>query len=335
MKYLLSKKIIIFYLLGIVLLLISILISLLVGPSNLNILKVFESLLFLNKNHPDFNIIWYVRIPRIIATLICGSALSVSGLVLQKILSNKLASPSTIGINSGALLAVSICSIIGFVESVYLFIFAFIGSLATSMIIVFTSKKYSTSKGSIILMGVAINSLLVAITQMISIFSEDIVILSNEFRIGSFSHIFNDAIIPSCIISIVCFILLLIFSNKIDILTLGDDIASGLGLNVNLTRIIIIIIISMLSGISVSICGLVSFVGLIVPHIIKKVIKTNTFNHIIFSIIYGAMFVLICDTISRCVFSPYEIPVGIILAFIGVPVFIIVLVNKKGDHAYD
>ena len=122
-------------------------------------------------------------------------------------------------------------------------------------------------------------------------------------------------------------------SNELDVLTLGDENAKGLGLNTGVMRVIFLLICALLAGAAVSVCGLLSFVGLLVPHAVRKIATSESKHLLPLCALFGAGFVSICDTIARVVFAPYELPVGIIMAFLGAPFFIFILIRGKGGHS--
>ena len=161
----------------------------------------------------------------------------------------------------------------------------------------------------------------------------EISIISNDFKIGDFSFVTYAKVIPASFIILIAVFVLYTLSNELDVLTLGDDNAKGLGLNTGIMRVIFLILSALLAGAAVSICGLLSFVGLLVPHAIRKIASSQAKHLIPLCALVGAAFVTLCDTFARVVFSPYELPVGIIMAFLGAPFFIFILIKGKGGHS--
>lgn len=277
----------------------------------------------------------YVRLPRTIASLLCGGALAVSGAVIQKVLANKLASPSIIGVNSGAGLAVTVATALGIYGGLQLSIFAFIGAFAAVMIVSLGAKKWNASRGTVILIGVAINSLLGAVSDTIVTFVPEVGVMSNDFKVGEFSFVTFQKLIPAAVLISVSLALLLTLHNELHVITLGEDTARSLGMNTSLMRTLFLLLAALLAGCSVSLAGLLSFVGLLVPHAINRITDVPPLHHIGLSALYGSSFVCLCDTVARTAFSPYEIPVGIIMSFFGAPFFIFILIKGKGGHADD
>ncbi|MDD7676118.1 MAG: iron ABC transporter permease [Eubacteriales bacterium] len=277
----------------------------------------------------------YVRLPRTAAALVCGAALAVSGAVIQGVLANRLASPSIIGVNSGAGLAVTVCTALGIYGGWQLSVFSFLGAFAAVMLVSLSSRKWGASRGTVILIGVAMNSLLGAVSDTIITFIPNVGVMSNDFKIGEFSAVTYQKLIPAALMILITVGVLLTLTNELDVLTLGEDNARGLGMNTSLMRTLFLLLAALLAGCAVSIAGLLSFVGLIVPHAVRRMAGSKSSHLVGLCALFGAAFVCLCDTISRTAFAPYEIPVGIIMAFLGAPFFVFILIKGKGGHAGD
>ena len=277
----------------------------------------------------------YVRLPRTAAALVCGAALAVSGAVIQGVLANRLASPSIIGVNSGAGLAVTVCTALGIYGGWQLSVFSFLGAFAAVMLVSLSSRKWGASRGTVILIGEAMNSLLGAVSDTIITFIPNVGVMSNDFKIGEFSAVTYQKLIPAALMILITVGVLLTLTNELDVLTLGEDNARGLGMNTSLMRTLFLLLAALLAGCAVSIAGLLSFVGLIVPHAVRRMAGSKSSHLVGLCALFGAAFVCLCDTISRTAFAPYEIPVGIIMAFLGAPFFVFILIKGKGGHAGD
>lgn len=316
-------------------LVISVILGLLLGASGISLPDIVKLIFGGDKNSSEAKIFLYVRLPRVAASTVCGAALAVSGAVIQNVLSNRLASPSIIGVNAGAGLAVTLCSAFGIIGGWRLSLFSFVGALLSVMLVSLGAKKWGASRGTVILMGVALNSLLGAISDCVVTFVPDVSIMSNDFRIGDFSSVTPTKLIPASVMILVSMAVLFTLSNELDVLTLGDENAKGLGQNTALIRVFFLILAALLAGAAVSVAGLLSFVGLIVPHIVRRISKSSSLHTLPLCALFGAGFVTLCDTLSRVIFAPYELPVGIIMAFIGAPLFIFILIKAKGGRARD
>lgn len=276
----------------------------------------------------------YVRLPRTLGSLLVGAALSVAGALIQNVLANRLASPSIIGVNAGAGLAVTICAAMGLYGGWRLSFFSFLGAFSAVLLISFGARKWSASRGTVILAGVALNSLLNAFSDMIITFQPEVGMMSNDFRIGDFSSVTYQKLIPALILVIGVLAVSFTLSNELDILTLGEENARGLGLNAGKMQIVFLLLAALLSGCAVSLSGLLSFVGLLVPHAVRR-LGAGTSRYLLpLCALFGAGFVTLCDTAARTLFAPYEIPVGIIMAFLGAPFFVFILIRGKGGHSH-
>ncbi|MBO7148957.1 MAG: iron ABC transporter permease [Clostridia bacterium] len=280
-------------------------------------------------------ILIYVRLPRAISAVLCGAALAVSGAVIQGVLANRLASPSIIGVNSGAGLAITVCTALGLYGGWQLSLFSFVGAFATVLLVSIGAGRLRASKGTVILIGVAVNSMLTAISEAIITFLPSVGIMSNDFKIGEISSVAYSRLLPSGLLIVIGFVGLLSLTNELEILTLGSDEAGSLGINVNLMRTVLLLLAALLAGCAVSLAGLLSFIGLIIPHALRRLGVNDHADLIRLCAIYGAGFLCLCDTAARTLFSPFEIPVGIIMSFIGAPFFIFILIKGKGGHARD
>ena len=333
MKSLQKNKIAYAYAIAAAMLLLSVVLGVLLGSTRLNLWDAVLAICSGNTETPDVRILIYVRLPRVLASVICGMALAVSGAVIQGVLANRLASPSIIGVNAGAGLAVTLCSAFGLIGGWQLSVFSFIGAFATVMLISIGAKKWGASRGTVILIGVALNAFLGAISDTVATFIPEVSVQSLDFKIGDFSAVTYAKVAPASILIIVAVFALITLSNELDVLTLGDESAKGLGLNTGVMRVVFLCLSALLAGAAVSVCGLLSFVGLIVPHAVRRAAASASKHLIPLCAIFGAGFVSLCDTLSRVVFAPYELPVGIIMAFLGAPFFVFILIKGKGGHS--
>lgn len=320
------------YTVGFLLFTVSAVFGVLFGSTHLSFADIKQAIFEGFNSSGDAVIFGYVRLPRTVAALCCGAALSVSGAVIQTVLNNRLASPSIIGVNSGAGLAVTLCTVFGVLDGWQMTLFSFFGAFLTVSLVSLGSQKFGASRGTVILLGVALNSLLGAFSDTVVTFSPEIGVMSNDFKIGDFSSATYSGLIPVIIVVTVAVAVLLLLSSDLDVLSLGDSSALSLGMNAGAMRTLFLLLSALLAGCAVSVAGLLSFVGLIVPHIVRRLGGKSAVHLIALSALFGGGFVCLCDTVARTVFSPYEIPVGIIMAFLGAPFFIFLLIKGKGGH---
>ena len=277
----------------------------------------------------------YVRLPRTLACMTAGAGLAVSGAMIQAVLANRLASPSLIGVNAGAGLAITVCTAFGIFGGLYTSLFSFAGAFAAVMLITLGAKKWGASKGTLILAGVAMNSLLNAISSAIVTLNPDVGVLSNDFKVGDFSAVTYAKLIPAAILISAALLVSFSLANMLDVMTLGEENAAGLGIHIAAARTLLLLLAALLAGAAVSIAGLLSFVGLVIPHAVRK-LGANACKHLLpLCALFGAGFVTLCDLIARTAFAPHEIPVGIMMAFIGAPFFIVLLIRGKGGQGID
>ncbi len=310
------------------LLLLSLILSISLGAVNIPYREIISVVLG-KKEGINNTLIWDIRIPRTLVAGLVGIALSLSGATLQGIMRNSLASPNIIGVSSGAGLAAVIILIL-FPENMYLLTpVAFIGALSATLFIFILAWKGGLEPLRLILSGVAVAAFLSSGISALMIFFPDRVDGVINFMIGGlstrgWSH-FN-ILFPYVLIGSV---LLLLFSEKLNLLMLGDETAGSLGISVERTRIIFIALASLLAASSVSVAGLLGFVGLIVPHAARLFVGSNYRYLFPASALLGAVVVIICDTFARIILQPVELPVGIIMAALGGPFFLYLLRGGK------
>lgn len=274
-------------------------------------------------------IFWYVRLPRTAACLLAGAGLAASGCIIQNVLGNKLASPGIIGVNAGAGLAVTACCALGLLSGWAIAASSFAGALLSVLLVVFIAQKTGASRTTVILSGVAVNSILNALSEAVTTLVPDAASLTVDFRVGGFSSVAHTRLIPAGILILLALTLALTLCNELDVLALGEDTAQSLGLSVKKIRTLFLILAAMLAGASVSFCGLLGFVGLIVPHAARRLVGGESRHLLPLCAIGGAGFVTACDLASRLLFAPYELPVGILMSVIGGPCFLLLLFNSK------
>lgn len=253
-------------------------------------------------------------------------------MVIQTVLNNPLASPSIIGVNSSAGFAVALMCALFPAAQKYTPVAAFLGALAGVMIVMVLSQSTVAARITVVLAGVAISNFFSAGIDAVVTLVPDALGGVTDFRIGGFSGVTMAKLAPSFFIIIVSLLILVTLSQQLDILALGTDTAKSLGLAVGRIRIVFLVLAAALAGAAVSFSGLLGFVGLIVPHIMRKLIGEECGVLLVSSAFGGAFFVIICDLLARLLFAPFEIPVGIVLAFAGAPFFLWLLFRQRGGR---
>jgi len=277
-------------------------------------------------------IFWYSRLPRTVACLLAGAALSTSGAVIQSVLANKLASPSIIGVNAGAGLAVTVVCAVGAVSGWMVAGAAFGGALAAVLLVVTVARKTGASRTTVILGGVAVNAFLNALSEAVVNLVPDAGMGGSDFRVGGFGSVAMVRLLPAGMLIGAALILLLVLCNELDVLALGEETAGALGLSVKKMRTLFLILAALLAGATVSFAGLLGFVGLIVPHAVRKLVGGESRQVLPMCMLGGAGFVTICDILARTLFAPYELPVGILMSVLGGPFFLMLLVKRRGGR---
>lgn len=304
--------------------------SLMIGQVSFTVGEVFQGILS-NDDTLARRIVWEIRLPRILIGIIVGMCLAIAGAILQGVMQNPLADPGVIGITSGAgIMAVLVMVVFpGYI--LYLPLAAFMGAFVAAMIVYTLSvKKSGTSPMRIVLVGVAVNAICGAGTNALMILYSDRVQSVLPWLSGGLTGVGWVQFETIVYYVIVALALSILGIKHIRIMRLGDEMAKLLGHNVERSRLLLIVISTLLAGLAVSVAGLVGFVGLVVPHILRLIIGGEHKYLIPCSAFGGALLVVFADTIARSAFNPTEIPVGILLAFIGGPYFLY-LIHRKGN----
>lgn len=307
--------------------------SLLLGAVPLSPAQLWQTLLGGPSSTAGY-IFWYVRLPRTLACMLSGAALAVSGAVIQAVLHNKLASPGIIGVNAGAGLAVTACCALGALSGWTISLAAFGGAMISVLLVVFTAEKAGASRTTVILGGVAVNSFLNALAEALTTLVPDAGVLSGDFRVGGFASVVPARLLPAGILICIALVVTITLHNDLDVLSLGEDTAHSLGMDVKKIRTLLLILAAMLAGASVSFAGLLGFVGLIVPHAIRRLAGSESRILLPLCAIGGAGFVTACDLAARMLFIPYELPVGILMSVLGGPFFLGLLLKRKGGRSH-
>ena len=274
-------------------------------------------------------IVLFARLPRLCGCLLAGSALAVSGVLIQGVLSNPLAAPNIIGVNTGAGLAVALCS--AFVPAMGAFtpVAAFVGALLGALVVLFISERAGTSRITLVLAGVAISSIFSAGIDAVLTFCPEALNGYSDFRIGGVKNLSMARLAPAFWIILAVLLLALTLSNELDLLMLGKESAQSLGLPAKKMRLILLTAAAALAGAAVSFVGLLGFVGLLVPHMMRKLVGEESFPLLLSSALGGAALLAVCDLISRVIFAPFELPLGVVLSLTGGPFFLYLLFRQK------
>ncbi len=314
-----------------ILLAISVIISLSSGEVKMSWLQIPEILA--HKNSIEFTVLSKIRIPRLILAISVGGALSLSGAILQGIYRNPLVEPYTLGISGGAALGIAVAIVFGFYTAGYMILplFGFGGAISTLFLVYFLSiRKGGLSINSMLLIGVMVS--FVASSAMMFLMS---ITTTNNLQSIIF-WVMGSLDEPNAILIKIAFwsaisglVLSYFFAQPLNALRLGEVKAKHLGINTGVTIKLLFLVASLLTGVAVSVAGVIGFVGLVIPHLIRLIIGNDYRILLGTSFLGGAIFLILCDTVSRTIISPNELPIGVITGFTGGLVFIIVLSKSK------
>ena len=313
---------------GMVLLLLTVVLGIVAGAVPISLREIYEALTASSGQTDNYRINYYLRMPRVICAALVGANLALAGCILQGILRNPLADPGIIGISSGAGLAAMALMLIAPEKTYLVPVAAFIGALTATVLVFFLSWEKGIHPLRFILAGVAVSAFFGGGTTALSVFFSDKIQgtvnwLAGGFAGSNWKH--ATMIFPYSAVGILA---ALCSYRQLNALQLGDEVAVALGINVQRTRFLLIVLAALLAASAVSVAGLLGFVGLIVPHIMRLIVGSD-FEHLLpTSAFFGAVLLVGADTVARTAFSPLEVPVGIFLSFLGAPFFLYLLKRR-------
>ncbi len=315
----------------ILLLLISVLISLSSGELEISWTSIPEILS--NKNGIEYTVLSKIRIPRLILAISVGGALSLSGAILQGIYRNPLVEPYTLGISGGAALGIAIAIVFGLqsVGFMVLPVFGFGGAVTTVFLVYFLSiQRAGLSINSMLLIGVMVSFVASsAMMFLMSITTTDNLQSIVFWVMGSLDESNILLIRITLWSSISGLVLAYFFAQPLNALRMGEIKAKHLGINTGITIKLLFVTASLLTGVAVSVAGVIGFVGLVIPHLVRLIIGNDYRILLVTSFLGGSVFIILCDTVSRTIIAPNELPIGVITGFIGGILFIAVLGRSK------
>ena len=305
------------------------------GSIEISVKEIME-ILFLRKGEDTaLTIVWEIRLPRILAAIILGGALSVSGFLLQTFFGNPIASPFVLGISSGAKLVVSLVMIFLLgksmvASSAVLILAAFVGSMISMGFVLLVAKKVK-QMSALIISGIMIGYICSAITDFVITFADDSNIVNlHNWSMGSFSGMNWENVRMMAVVTAVTVLMVFLMSKPISAYQLGEGYAQNMGVNIKLFRVALILLSSILSACVTAFAGPISFVGIAVPHLVKSLLKTARPLLVIPAcFLGGAVFCLFCDLIARTAFAPTELSISSVTAVFGAPVVIYIMIRRK------
>lgn len=315
-----------------IILLTSAIFGCLFGSTFIPLKDFIGGLLWQDGFHSQSVIIYYIRIPRVLAGLLAGIGLSISGVLLQTVTGNTLAGPNIIGVNAGA----GFCCVVllTFFPGSWaaLPIVSFFGAFLTTLLILAVAKRVNASSGTVILAGIACTALLNAGISFLNLLDTDVLSSYNAFSVGGLRGVSTEQLVIPGAIIICCLIICLFLSGHIHLLSLGEPIARSLGVNTKRIQMLALVCASASAAAVVSYAGLLGFVGLVVPHIARRLCGSTTAPLLVVSSLVGATIVILADLFGRVILAPTEISVGILMALIGAPFFFVLLLKRRNSY---
>ena len=306
------------------------LLSLCLGAAPVSLGEVAEALLGRGTG-PAAQIVLYARLPRTCGCLLAGAALAVSGTIIQGVLGNPLAAPNVIGVNAGAGFCTALCAALWPARTAAMPLAAFLGALGGVLLVLFIAERTGASRMTLVLAGVAVSGMFSAGVDAVLTLCPDALNGYTDFRVGGVANLPMSRVLPALWVALAAFLLALSLAGEMDVLLLGEETARSLGLPAKPLRLVLLALAAALAGAAVSFAGLLGFVGLIAPHMTRRLVgEDSSLRLLLASALGGAGLLTLCDIVARTVFAPYELPVGIVLSLLGGPFFIWLLVRQKG-----
>ena len=315
---------------------LGLLLSLSLGSFQLQYANILEIITNPYQNSIEASVIWQLRLPRALMAIVIGGGMALSGYQMQIVFQNPLADPYLLGISAGASLGAN-AAILGFLPVAFLGIYgisvwAAMGAfLVTILSLALSTQAYKESKTlKLILAGIALSSLAGALNSLLIFYSTE----ENKLRsiifwlLGSMDRSTWQLLLLVFIIALVSFVFTLLLSPSIKILTQGEQRANSLGLNTNQLKYTLLVLSSLFSAVAVSAVGIIGFVGLVVPHLSRAFFPVGSKAGTFATFIIGGVLLMWCDIISRWLYAPAGLPIGVISAFLGLPFFLYLLLNK-------
>jgi len=317
---------------GVVLLLLAVIIAsfwhLSLGAKNIDWLTIWQALTAYNPLDSDQAIIRESRQARLLVALVVGAALALAGVIMQAISSNPLADPGLLGINSGAaFFVVASVLFLPMFGPHYLPVFAFLGAAVATFIVMLLAGWEQNSE-RLVLAGVAVTAIFSAMTAILLLIDQQGLDKLRHWltgAIGASDLVKLNLVYPYLIVAMICCFALV---RSLNAFHLGARVAEGLGVNVLFLKISGLGLVVVLSGSVVAVAGPIGFVGLVIPHMARLLVRNNYIWLFLYSLLLGALLLIVSDIAARVIFSPYEINTGIITAFVGAPVFIALVLRK-------
>lgn len=330
-----------------VILFIVIILSISIGQVDIPFLQTFQIIIYkitgielgdMNEISSSYlNIVWLIRLPRVLTACLIGMGLAICGTIMQASVQNPLADPYILGISSGATLGATFVILVGFgsipfIGQVGISLGAFLGALAASvLVLLFANMGGRVTSTKLVLAGTVIDSMFSAFSSLIIYFADNEQGLQRVtfWIMGSIASASWSKLPFLTVVVLVSVIFFLTQFRTLNVMLMGDESATTLGISLSFYRKLYLTIASLITGIMVANCGMIGFIGLIIPHITRAIVGSNHKQLVPLSVIFGGIFMVLTDLVARSIIPGVEIPVGIITAAIGAPVFLYMLLKKN------
>lgn len=332
-----TSQAILLYATGLAAVTLSVAVVVTIGPANVSVADVVRVVIG-RLGHPHGAIpvtadaiVWELRLPRVLVAALCGAGLGVCGVILQSLMRNPLADPFVLGIASGASTGAVLVAVIGFGGMLSLSGGALVGALTAFALVVLLAGVTGGGPDRIMLAGVAATQLFAALTSFIVFSSAD----AQQTRgvlfwlLGSFGGVGWGDVIGCAAVCLLTWAVCISQSNALDAFAFGESAAAALGVDVGQVRVVLLGCTAMLTAVLVSVAGAIGFVGLVLPHAARLLVGASHIRLIPVVAVVGAIFMVWVDAAARTIFAPQELPVGVLTALIGVPVFVLILWRRK------
>jgi iron complex transport system permease protein len=319
-------------LISLAVLFIAFLLGLSMGPTQSGIRSIFSALFSTAESDSVlYSIVWRIRFPRVLLATVVGATLSLGGLVFQALLRNPLAEPFILGISGGSAIGAIIGILLGLSRFPGIGITAFLGSLGTlALILIMSTGKSILRKDALLLSGVMVNAFCSAIIMFLVSITQDARLHNIIFWLmGDLSAADLPQVVVLGAILIPCFILVFLFSHTMNLLMMGKDMALTMGVNIKAVTMTLLIVTSFMVSATVSFSGLVGFVGLVIPHLLRLILGPDHRFMVPACLFGGAAYLVLCDLLARTLPQQGEMPAGVITALIGAPLFIFLLKKSR------
>ena len=313
-------------------LLISFILSMSIGRYSVSLGDTFRYLFGQPIEDVSFKVLNNLRLPRTLIAICVGCALAVSGTIYQSIFNNKLVSPDILGVSSGASVGACFGILVGFSTGL-VSLFAFICGFITVFLTMLISKAFKNKSNLIIILcGLAVGGLMSSLVGLMKYLADNEMKLAEMtfWLLGDLSKVTINDFWVALPTTVICCIVALILSWRLNIISLGKKESKSLGVNYNATTIVLIVVATILTAVSVSISGTIGWIGLVIPNLVRLLIGSDNKKVLPVSMLFGAVFMVICDMLARSI-APNEIPLSVITGIIGTPLFLFFIFKKRKE----